>query len=218
MGLKQKFGDNGFESLVLNQVQSTGVTPVSYIFDGALDFDNFGFQMITEAVPARTVIVTGTDHVVASTHTWTFANAAFTSADVGGTITVAGATNAANNNTFTISTVTNATTIVTTGSQTNETFSGVVTLSVTSAAGAGAWKLYASNNHYGASTGNNTRAVTGSFVDVTSLFNATPTAVTTASDQYRQVNQFAGRNLKIEFTPTSGAALVSVYLTAKDVN
>ncbi len=86
----------------------------------------------------RTVAVTGADHVVGSTRTWTFANGAFTSEDVRGLLTLTGATNA---KTWQILSVTNATTVVTatTGSPNfvpvdapvDETFTTGATLVVT---------------------------------------------------------------------------------------
>ena len=103
----------------------SGVQFVQYVFP-AYDYDGVSFQLLNENV-IRQVTVSGTDAVVAASHTWTFANAAFTSFDSGGFITVAGATNGNNNNTFLINSVTNGTTVVTNGVQTNETFSNGTT-------------------------------------------------------------------------------------------
>lgn len=74
----------------------------------------------------RTIDVSNTDNVVASTHTWNFANGDFSFADVGTPITITGS--ASNNGTYTIVSVTSAQTIVTDGTQVNETFAGTETL------------------------------------------------------------------------------------------
>lgn len=86
------------------------------------DFNADNIDLLGNSPNQRPIVQIATDNVVAASHTWTFANGAFTQADVGRVLTVAGATNAANNATFIIQSVTNATTIVTTGTQTNETF------------------------------------------------------------------------------------------------
>ncbi len=65
------------------------------------------------APPILIDMTQGTNTVVASTKTWTFANALFTSADAGSYIVVLDATNAGNNGTFLITSVTSPTVIVT---------------------------------------------------------------------------------------------------------
>lgn len=215
MGLKQNYGNLFHDGRVVYQSPTSGTTPLSIIIPGAENFDNFGFQLITEDAP-RTVIVTGTDHVVAATRTWTFANAAFTAADVGGSITVAGATNAGNNGTFPIASVTSGTVVVTTGgTQVDETFSASVTLVVTKKTVAGVWTLQASNSYNDGGMGFGAVAAAGSWPDATSLLNATPTAVSAPSDQYRQLQGFGGRALRLTLTPSTGSALVTVYCFAK---
>jgi len=72
---------------------------------------------------ARNVAAIGTDNVVGSTRTWTIAGGNFSAADIGGSILVSGAANPGNNGGFTIASVTNPTTIVTTGgTNVDETF------------------------------------------------------------------------------------------------
>lgn len=66
----------------------------------------------TAAAP-RSIARHSGDAVVAGTKTVTLANGAFTAADKGGTLTVAGTTGGTNDGAYTITTVTNATTIVT---------------------------------------------------------------------------------------------------------
>lgn len=76
-------------------------------------------------------ITHGADSVVAGTKTWIFASGAFSGPDVGKKLIVAGASNSGNNATFTIASVTNGTTIVTTESPAaDETFGGGVTQSI----------------------------------------------------------------------------------------
>jgi hypothetical protein len=187
-------------------------TPVSGVLS-TLDMDNVSFQLKTANV-TRTITIDPADHVVASSHTWTFANGAFTAADVGGTLTVAGATNSNNNATVTISSVTNSTTIVTTGTQTNETFSnGTTTASVTDVPLAGAWTFQA-DNMYETDTGNNSIPNAGTWPDCTGLFT-TVAAITTTSDKYAQCANFAGRAVRATFTPTSGHGTVSIIAFAK---
>jgi hypothetical protein len=84
---------------------------------------------------------------------------------------------------------------------------------VTTSTAAGTWTVEASNNLV--YTGMDQVASTGTWVDATGLLNAAPTAVTTASDQYRQVANFAGYNIRFTFTPSAGAGAVSLFLTAK---
>jgi hypothetical protein len=72
----------------------------------------------------------GGGSAVASSKTWTLPGVTFASTDVGAKIAVAGASNAGNNNIFTISSVTNASTIVTAQAPVNETFASAVNFTV----------------------------------------------------------------------------------------
>lgn len=102
-------------------------------------FDNIGFHSVWNTTgTARTITHAATDAVVASTGTWRRDNGAFTAADVGGSFTVAGATNSGNNGTFTILTVVDATHVTTaTAGLVNETFGVGVTTSLTQGAPVG---------------------------------------------------------------------------------
>lgn len=133
------------------------------------DFNGVSFELTT-AAGTRTIVVIATDNVVGGTKVWTFANGAFTADDVGGTITVAGATNGANNGTFTISAQT-ATTVTTGGAPVNETFSTPTNLTVTSTGAvitAGTWTIEASNSY--ASSELNQIDAPGNWFDVTAQF------------------------------------------------
>lgn len=71
-------------------------------------------------------ITHGADSVVGSSKTWTFANGAFSAADIGGDLIVSDTSNAANTGIFPIISTPSATTVVTSGSPTNETFGASV--------------------------------------------------------------------------------------------
>ena len=172
IGLGQSGADQNGGILVSNASGAVGLPAV-----GTDDIECISFELTT-AAGTRTIVVTATDNVVAGTHTWTFANGGFTADDVGGTLTVAGATNANNNATVTISSVTNATTIVTNGTQTNETFTTPTNLTVTSTGltiTAGTWTIEASNTYAQAQP--NAPDAAGNWFDITSSFTAI-TAVT----------------------------------------
>lgn len=91
-----------------------------------------GFLAKWSSPDPRTIVVTDTDSVVKATKTWTFANGAFTDADIGGTFTIAGTSGAANDGTYTIATRVSAT--VVTSSEAvpgaDETFAGTETLTL----------------------------------------------------------------------------------------
>lgn len=120
---------------------SPASTPARNTFfgGGGLAFSGAGnsWVALNPTIPSgfasRQIAVTATDNVVAGTHTWVFANGAFSAGDVGGALTMSGATNPNNNATVSIVSVTNPTTIVTGGTQTNETFSTAVTAAARSA-------------------------------------------------------------------------------------
>lgn len=127
---------------------------------------------LTTAAGTRTIVVTAADNVVGGTKVWTFANGAFTADDIGGTITVAGASNGANNGTFTISAQT-ATTVTTGGTPTNETFTTPTNLTVTSIGvtiTAGAWTIQASNSYANGEL--NQIDAAGTWTDITAQFTA----------------------------------------------
>jgi hypothetical protein len=100
---------------------------------------NVGFQFAWEATAARPVVVTNTDSVVAGTKTWTFANGAFATTEVGGTFTITG-TDLGNDGTYTIASRTSATVVVSVEAPAaDETFDGTETMSVQIADAVGEW-------------------------------------------------------------------------------
>lgn len=213
--MKTVFGLGQSSGIVVNQVIA-GTTPLVSPVQLLEDLDDVSVAFVF-APSTRTVVVTNTDNVVASTHTWVFANGAFVAGDVGGTITVAGATNSNNNATVTIASVTNSTTIVTGGTQTNETFNnGTTTLVVTKPlVQVGASGITAAvSNDYSEDTGNNALPNAGHFGDASSLFTPAFGAITTSGTKYAQA-QIVGRAIQFTVTPTSGQSLLSIFYFAK---
>ncbi len=92
-------------------------------------------------------------------------------------------------------------------------FDNISAQMITTSTGAGTWTVEASNNLVYA--GMDMVASAGTWDDITSQLNAAPAAVTTASDQMRQVTNFAGWAIRFTFTPSGGAGAVSLHLTAK---
>ena len=169
-----------------------------------------GLQLVTGSV--RDLLVRATDAVVASTHTWTFANGNFTSADVGATMTVSGAAQSNNNAAVTIASVTNRTTVVTGGTQTNETFVPGAPLRVKVARTstlAGAWVIEISDNYSPDGAAVNGQSPDGGiWSDVTALFHvpAGTAIVDPAGSPTNQAVQadLAAREFRVRFVPASG--------------
>jgi hypothetical protein len=173
---------------------------------------------LTTAAGTRTIVVTATDNVTAASHTWVFANGAFTADDVGGTLTVSGATNANNNATVTIASVTNATTIVTGGTQTNETFTTPTNLTVTSTGltiTGGTWTIEASNSY---SQGElNAPDAAGTWSDITASFTAI-TAVTTNQTKFTMssIARLSARSVRAKLTlSAAGRTRANALVCAK---
>jgi len=117
-GLRMSIKGAPYGTINVTQPVNAPVPPGNPLFwFDAQDIDQLGNSSL-----ARPIVIVATDNVTAASHTWVFTNGAFTPADVGKVLIVNGATNAANNGSFIITAVTNSTTIVTSGTQTNETF------------------------------------------------------------------------------------------------
>ncbi len=208
MAKRLKFGANT-EGFLINQSITVGTTALEAIFPlDEIDFASF--QLVTENY-TRSLTITNTDHVVASTKTWTFATGGFTSLDVGATFAVAGATHSGLNTSFVVASVTNATTIVSVASPSNdETFNAAaVTVSVTDAPLTGAWTVLISNDY---SVQYIQPANAGHWADITSQLTPAIAAVTVASDQFVQLAPIAARTAKVVFTPATKRGLVSVFV------
>jgi len=117
-GLRMSIKGAPYGTINVTQPVNAPVPPGNPLFwFDAQDIDQLG-----NSSSARPIVIIATDNVTAASHTWVFTNGNFTPADVGKILNVSGATNAANNASFQILTVTGPTTITTTGTQTNETF------------------------------------------------------------------------------------------------
>jgi len=196
----------GKESVLINN-ETLSTTVVQY--GGPKNIQGarrVGLQLITGSV--RDILVRATDAVVASSHTWTFANGNFTSADVGATVTASGAAQSNNNASVVISSVTNRTTIVTNGTQTNETFVPGAPLRVKVARTstlAGTWAIEVSNNYSPDGAAVNGQTPDGGiWTDITSAFLPTVTAPAgSPTSQYVQAD-LGAREFRVRFTPSSG--------------
>lgn len=197
----------------MNRAVVSGVFTTSAIIP-AIDYDSMSLQLQVEDVN-RSVTVSGTDSVVAASHTWTFANAGFTNDYIGGTIKVTGATQSNNNNAVQIISVTNPTTAVSNGTQTNETFNnGNTTLVITKKPLTGSWILEGSNNWFannltGGSAGG------GLWNKVDSLFAPTVNTFLASGVQYTQTSTCDFNAFKITASGVSGNGLTTVYVCAK---
>ncbi len=161
----------------------------------------------------RDILVTATDSVVASSHTWTFKNGMFTAADVGASLTVTGAAQANNNASVTIASQTgNA--IVTGGTQTNETFVPGAPLRVSVARVStltGTWLIEGSNDYSpGGAAVNGQAPEGGHWTDITARFS--PTITNPAGSALRQLvsADLGVRAFRVLFTPASGTGDVYV--------
>ena len=120
------FALDGLEVLA-NTAQAAATTPNGVVVQGAqLTVHHY---VPSDARPFAAAGLGGS--AVASTKTWVLPGVTFLATDVGAKIAVSGATNAGNNNIFTIATVTPATnTITTVQAPVNETFASTVNFTV----------------------------------------------------------------------------------------
>jgi hypothetical protein len=156
---------------------------------------------------------------VASSKTWTLSEFDFTGL-TNAMIVVSGATNAGNNGTFTISSVSSAHVIVTTTATglVNETFTAALRVTVLHAEDPpqGTWKIEVSNDFVPDCNGTVYGQIpnTGTWTDITGEFSPGIDAVTDAVTQYAQMN-ITARSLRYTFTPTDGQGMVSALRFAK---
>lgn len=212
--MKETFG-RGNEGDVLDVYLSNTSTPALSAVIPLQDMDTASLQLIVDST--RTLVLGTGDKVVAGTKTFTFANGAFTADDTNGTLTITGAANGGNNSTFTISSVTNATTVVCSAATglVDETFGANVKVVVTDTQLQGAWKIAVSNNY---SNGGDAPANAGRWTDVTSQFrdadnNPIAAVTTTASSQNQYVQgDISARAMQITFTPSTGGFGRSIAL------
>jgi hypothetical protein len=212
---------NGSEAIFPMAFSDT--TPQDTGPQGHGSLDSLSLQLIVDyQVDQETV--TNTDNVVASTTTFTFADITFTGL-VGATINVSGATNAGNNGSFVISSVTSAHVVVCTTASglVNETFDPTrvtvtVTHTETAAKPQGAWTVLVSNTFVESATGPtyNAPPSAGRWTDVTALFDepAAIAGVTDAGSQYVQAPLHA-RHFKVIWAPSSGKGVATAAIFGK---
>ncbi len=205
MGAKRKKGES--QDATVMDSTFTGTTAIVTSGDSMRDYDSVGAQLVAD-YNSSSFTASVSDAVVGASKTWTLSEFTFTGLS-GASIRVSGATNAGNNGTFVISSVTSAHVIVTTTATglVNETFSAAVLVEVirTDAPPAGTWKIEVSNDFVPNSNSNvyGQKTQAGTWTDITSAFSPTIAAVTTAGSQYVQADLTA-RDIRWTFTPTSG--------------
>lgn len=195
VGLGQAGADQNGAILVSNAGGAVGLSATNVADHECISFE------LTTAAGTRSIPVIATDNVVGATKVWTFAGGAFTADDVGGTITVAGATNGANNGTFTI-TAQGGTTVTTGGAPVNETFTTPTNLIVTSTGltiTAGTWTIEGSNSYSQAEP--NAPDAAGTWSDITTSFTAI-TAVTTNQTKFTMssIARLSARSVRAKLT------------------
>lgn len=218
MSKANSVGDYLGENILRDQFVVTGetitVTPPLHWMD------NVSFQLITEDRPARLLTHDATDSVVASSGTWHFVNGEFTDADIGGTLTVANASNGGNNGAKVILTVVDATHVTTaTTSLVNETFGVTVTASLLDLTLTAEWTVEASNNfvppnfpllNKKPNSGNWSPIANDAFSPAIE-----DVAAPSANGQFVQLAPFAGAFLRFILTPSAGAALLTITYCGK---
>lgn len=191
--------------------------------------DNIAFQLAWALETGRSIAHDAADSVVASTGNWLFTNGAFTAADVGASITIAGAANGGNNHTFTILTVPSATHITTaTTGLVNETFGGGVTAVVVRELPTGVIIVETSedgqdNNQAGGqsiidagTTGKiHLTGILGAVTHVPSTAGTNPAG--TASKTIIRCNQVEAPYIRLSYTPTSGGGRLNGGFSGKGI-
>jgi hypothetical protein len=213
-----------FNEGLIYDAEITGTTPFVIYSPTMYHLDGICFQAVTSAYQ-RVITANGTtDHVVSSTKTWTFAGGAFTAADVGATFVIAHSV--ADNGTYTIASVTNGTTIVSTEAvASDETFTANVTMTLS-----GGVDLHytfsdisVSNNYVPAKLpglnqipyAGDWAAVKAKFADTGSPFFPAIAAVTANGTAWYQMYPFVGRVVRWTITPTSGQSRFKFWIAAK---
>lgn len=170
----------GVTSAPNNTIFRDTSTPATFITNGVHVGDFLEISAYT-AVPGiiRTITHQAGDNVDGGTRTWTFANGAFTQADVGRELIVAGAANSGNNATHLIQTVSSATVVITTSATApvTETFGGGVTANITQATLTAAQDAFIKGTRFFIASVNSETQVTLQ-IDPTSGFPGTVTGVT----------------------------------------
>jgi hypothetical protein len=182
---------------------------------GIRGIDNLGFQCKWTAPAARVVAHHAGDAVVASTKTWTFANGAFTAADVGGTFTMGGTSGTTNDGAFVIASVTNATTVVSVGSPGgNETFGSGVTMSMQQLSPTGVITVETSaDGELGRTNLPDGRLGSAAITPVTN--GSQPAG--SASKMKLRCNQVDDPWARLVYTPTTGGGVLQAAFSGKGI-
>lgn len=220
-------GDLFQENYLAKDRAVTDTTAITLISPALDDMDGISFQIVAGDYIQPLVVEDG-DSVDedTGTSTWTFANGAFTAGMVGGTITVSGATEAGNNDTFEITAVNSATEIETTdGSPVDETFTTAVNVIVTVDGDPiqATFTVEVSDNFVRASLpglnqipyAGDWGVVTSKFANSGSPFFPAIAAITADGAPYYQMTPLVGRFVRWVITPTDGTGNLSFLYSAK---
>ena len=212
MSSKMRHGD-GDDNVVIPVTTFSNTTAIVSDGDDMRDIDSVGVQLIA-GFKADSFSGSASDSLVAGTKTWTLSEYDFTGL-TGATIRVTGAVSSGNNGDFVISSVTSAHVIVTTTATglVNATFTAALRVTVlhTEDPPQGNWKIEVSNDFVPATNGTvyGQYPNPGTWTDITSEFNPSIDAVTTAGTQYAQMD-ITARSLRYSFTPTDGLGTITV--------
>lgn len=197
-----------------NESPITGTDPVVVYGPNMDNLDGVSLQIAAEQTRSF-MVIPGSDHVVSSTKTWTFADGNFGSGDVGGTFTIAGSV--ADDGTYTINSVTNATTVVSTEAvASNETFSKDVTVSITDPDLAATVGVEVSNDFVASKEPSlNQPPNPGHWTDISDAFSPAIGDISGEGSQFNQASPLVAKRLRVTITPSEGAAAVWVLFAGR---
>lgn len=209
-------GDYFRENILLDGDESpiTGTDPVIVYGPEMGNLDGVSVQIVAEET--RSFMIAPGDAVVSATKTWTFANGNFGSGDVGGTFTIAGSV--ADDGTYTIDSVTDATTIVSTEAvASDETFdTSAVTISMTDPDLVATVAVEVSNDFVASRQPSlNQLPNAGHWSDISTAFSPAVGSISGAGDQFCQASPLVAKRLRVVITPASGAAAVWVLFAGR---
>jgi hypothetical protein len=154
--------------------------------------------------------------------TWTFANGVFDASMVGGTFTIAGAAEAGNNATFTITAVNSATEIETDdGTAADETFDGTETFTTTYTATGnvtGAWVVECSNSYIPNPDSSQSPVRAGTWTVITTRISNITNPAGTAGNTDIDCGFVSQCFIRITMTTTAGGGLVDLFVSGKAYN
>lgn len=212
------------EGLLFDKDIADGDDPIVIVSPTLFHLDGLSFQLATGDL-SRTIVVAEGDSVDESSKTWIFANGGFTAADVGATFTVTGATDPDNNGDFTVASVTNGTTVVSSESPGgDETLDPeAVTVTITDVTLGATFTVEVSNDFVRATLpGLSQIPFDGTWADVTSKFANTGSpffpsiaAIAAPGGPWYQMYPLMARAVRWTITPTAGAGHLKFWFAAK---